>query len=404
MFENLGHGTIKRRPDEDASFGLDADDVEKETATPLPLLGEPSVNDLTKSPTRRRLSPDEERHLIVAAQSGDDSAMRKLIDHHVGWIKRVAKNRWFRSLWKLDQKATIDDLVGVGVAEFAQRVLTCKPQYALNTHCRKAVIGALADAVYVHRNVPGLGGVESRIQRFLRTHPGLDVEAIREKFPNLTDAEINREIADYVNLGIRPSKKSQLAGHGDSYSESGTGDDDGDYDQNGNFKSSGETKVDLDLPLLPISEWTRSASHHDKRDRYFSDGWWSKWNPPAPHTGSHISWEREDREEWLAPLLKVAHQEPQKFANDWRPQSGYVDENDYRGLGEGLSSLRSCAVKPPPKMPIGQDEKNSFWNSKYASLRHSNDFRSFDDQIAISIGAVEITTHSNDNDLEDIAA
>ena len=150
--------------------------------------------------------------MVAAAQAGDDRSMRELIDHHVGSIKRLAKNLWSRSLRKLDQKATIDDLVSVGVAEFAQRVLTWKPPYALNTHYRKAVIGALADAVYVHRNVPGLGGVESRIQRFLRTHPGLDIEAIRQKFPNLTDAEIDREIADYINLGIRTSKKSQLAG------------------------------------------------------------------------------------------------------------------------------------------------------------------------------------------------
>ena len=60
-------------------------------------------------------------------------------------------------------------------------------------------------------------------------------------------------------------------------------------------------------------------------------------------------------------------------------------------------------MKPPPKMPLGQDEKNSFWNSRYASLRHSNDRRSFDEQIAASIGAANITSPNIDNDFKQAA-
>jgi hypothetical protein len=98
MFENLEHGTIKRRPDEDASFGLDADDIGNETAKPLPRLGVPSVNNLAVSrPAPRKLERDDERRLIIAAQAGDDRAMRKLIDHHIAWIRYRARLRWYRS-------------------------------------------------------------------------------------------------------------------------------------------------------------------------------------------------------------------------------------------------------------------------------------------------------------------
>ena len=95
--------------------------------------------------------------------------------------------------------------------------------------------------------------------------------------------------------------------------------------------------------MLPVSDWTRTSSYHDKRDRYFSDGWWSKWSPPPIVPGNaYIGWERRKQQDRIAPLLKVAEPGVSKFTEQWRsqsaewhPQSGYVDENDYRGLGEG---------------------------------------------------------------------
>ena len=419
MFENLEYGTIKRRPDEDDAFGLDADDIEKETAKPLPRLGEPSVNNLARSRSAPRpLKRAEERRLILAAQAGDDRAMRTLIDHHIPWIRYQARLRWYRTISPDDPERAveIDDFVSVGVAEFAQQVKTWKPPYALNTHYQKAVIGALANAAYAYRNKPALGGMESDIQRFLRTHPGIDAEDVRQKFPDFSELEIEREIIAYINLGIRPSRKARTAGFGERYSEAGAGDDDGDYDQNGDFKSSGETNVDdLDFDSFfggPVSQWSRDARQHAKTDRYFSDQWWSVWNPPPP-----IGWERREQEELIAPLLKIAEREPLKITDQWRPQSGYVDENDYRGLGEGLSSQRSCAVKPPPPMPTGQaSPHSSYWNANYGVDRLLYDRRtlnlvpaitdplpSFEGAISASIGATDVTTPINDSELKKAA-
>jgi hypothetical protein len=417
MFENLEHGTIKRRPDDDASFGLDADDIEKETAKPLTRLGEPTVNNLARSRPGQRRQPgrEEERRLILAAQAGDDAAMRELIDDHIAWVRYHAGLRWYRTIGPGDAERaiTLDDFVSVGITEFAQRVKTWKPPYALNTHYRKAVIGALADFSYQYRNQPALGGLESDIQRFLRTHPGIDAEGVQAKFPALTKSEIEREITAYINLGIRPSRKARMAGFGDRYSEAGSGDDDGDYNADGKFKSSGETNADHLDPDSdfggPVSQWTRTSSHHDKRDRYFSDHWWSVWNPPPP-----VGWERREQEDRLAPLLKVAEREPLKITSEWRPQSGYVDENDYRGLGEGLSSLRSCAVKPPPPMPTGQaSPHSSYWNANYGVnrllYRSLNlvpavivQSSSYEDSLS-AICSVDITTPSNDNEFKQAA-
>jgi hypothetical protein len=255
--------------------------------------------------------------------------------------------------------------------------------------------------------------MESNIQRFLRTHPGVDVEDVRKKFPGLTDSEIEHEIIAYINLGIRPSRKARMAGFDERYSEAGTGDDDGDYDQNGDFKNSGETALDLiDVDLdSAISRWSQQARQHSKTDRYFSDGWWSVWNPPPP-----VGWERREQEERIAPLLKVAEREPLKITDQWRPQSGYVDENDYRGLGEGLSSQRSCAVKPPPPMPTGQASPNaSYWNTNYGVDRLlyarrslnilpaiTDPTPSFEGAISASIGAADLT-RITDNDFKKAA-
>jgi hypothetical protein len=411
MFENIDHGTIKRRADEDHAFGLDADDVEKETAKSLPILGKPSVNNLARSRSAPRpLKRAEERRLILAAQAGDDRAMRTLIDHHIPWVRYKAQLRWRQTIGPDDSERAIqtDDLVSVGVAEFAERVRTWRPPHALNTHYRKAVIGALANAAYAYRNGPALGGMESNVQRFLRTHPGIDAEGVRQEFPDLTESEIEGEIVAYINLGIRPSGKARLAGFGDRYSETGTGDDDGDHDADGDFKSGGETSVDDLDPVSdfggPVSKWSRGAAHHNKGDRYFSDHWWSVWTPPP-----RIGWERREQADRLAPLLKVADREPLN-ADQWRPQSGYVDENDFRGLGEGRSSLRSCAVKPPPPMPAGQASPLcSYWNAGYGIGRHLHKSINMVPDIAdpppssfeaaiVSIGATEITTTHSDID------
>jgi hypothetical protein len=51
------------------------------------------------------------------------------------------------------------------------------------------------------------------------------------------------------------------------------------------------------------------------------------------------------------------------FSKDWRPQTGWVDDTDYRGLGEGRRCVESCAVRPPPPIPQGQAPAViSYWN------------------------------------------
>jgi hypothetical protein len=378
------------------------DDVQETAKSALPT-APPSVNDLRKSPRKRNLAPEKERGLIVAAQAGDDKAMRKLIDHHIGWIRWQASLRW-QSVRRVDPSAdAMNDLVSVGIAEFARHVLTWKPPYALNTHYRKAVIGALADASYVHRNVAALGGMESDIQRFMRAHPNVtndpaEMKAFCRCFPNLTKSEFEFELNTYRNVVTS-----------ESYSEAGTGDDDGDGGHDPKAEEAFQTDKDADIDSADVSEaigqWTLTASRHDKRDRYFADGFWSVWNPPP-----HVGWERRELNDRLAPILKVADLELFKFAPEWRPQSGYVDENDYRGLGEGASSLRSCAVKSPPQMPVGQDDRESLWNYRPPSKRRSINpdgciphSAPFDEMIASTIGATDIATPSNDNEFKQAA-
>jgi hypothetical protein len=174
MFKNLEHGNIRHRPDEDQAFGLNTNHIE--TAEPLPLLGEPSVNNLAKSRPgqRQRPSAEEERRLLLAAQGGDERAKCRLVEHHVAWIRWRARLRWDRSgLDDAERAITFEDFVGVGLAEFSQQIQTWKPPHRLNTHCRKAIDGALADFSYRYRNKSALGGLESDIQRFLRTRPGI---------------------------------------------------------------------------------------------------------------------------------------------------------------------------------------------------------------------------------------
>ena len=381
MFENLEHGTIKRRPDDDASFGLDADDIEKETAKPLPRLGEPSINNLTVSRSApRRLARVEEQQLIAAAQTGDDRAMRKLIDHHIAWIRYQARLRWCRTIGPNDPEHAIeiDDLVSVGVAKFAERIKTWKPPHALNSHYRKAVIGPLADAAYAYRNKPALGGMESDIQRFLRTHPGIDAEHLRQKFPDFTELEIEREITAYINLGIRPSRKARMAGFGERYSETGTGDDDGDYDQNSDFKSTGETVFDGnpdDLTGGPVSQWSRRASYHNKIDRY-------PWS--FPRIVQQIGWERRELEDRLASIIKVADQEPITI----KPLRPIGRPGQHEAVnGSAIESLFNVLAKS--KTPAD-------WHAYFRG-------RSFDDQIAASIGATEIEPTSDDIDFRKAA-
>jgi hypothetical protein len=346
--------------------------------------------------------------LIVAAQAGDDKAMRRLIDAHVRWIKYHAGLRWDRSVRRNDPSAiAIDDLVSVGIAEFARHVHTWKPPHSLNTHYRKAVIGALADAAHWHRNIAGLGGMESDIQRFLRSHLNLEIEEVQEfcrRFPNVTLSEFEFELNTYRNIVTS-----------ETYSEAGDGDDDSDGSGDPKKDEAFQTDIDADLDSASVAdvigEWTLTASRHDKRNRYFADGWWSVWNPPP-----QVGWERRDLNDRLAPIIKVAEREPLKITDQWRPQSGYVDENDYRGLGEGLSSQRSCAVKPPPPMPTGQASPYaSYWNASYGVDRLLYARRSlnllpldppnpFDAAISSSIGATNITTSNDNDDLQDIAA
>jgi hypothetical protein len=225
----------------------------------------------------------------------------------------------------------VDDLVSVGVAEFARHVLTWKPRHSLNTHYRKAVIGALADAAYFHRNALALGEMESDSQRFLRTHPHLEtgelLEGLRRQFPDLTQSEFEHELNTYRNLCIC-----------DGYSETATGDDDGDYDQNGDFKSAGETVVNGDPDDLtggPVSQWSRRASHHDKLDRY-------PWS--FPRIVLPIGWERRELEDRLAPIIKVTDQEPITIKRLGPPIGPGQDEAEYRSANESQKDIMSkCA-------------------------------------------------------------
>ena len=257
----LGADILSREPDN--NFGLSDEDDDKETARALPRLGGPSRNDLT--PRRKPpplLSADVEAALIVAAQAGDGAAGHRLFLHHEEWARVEARKRWWRATSHRvneERALSLDDFVAVALEAFWESVRRWKPGFMLNTFYRKAIRGALSDIAHDWRNAPGIQ-IDSRAQRYIRSHPDVGMLELHEKFPSLSRFELDFE--------LNASHEIWKPTH---YSEVGNADDDGEYAHDGDYKDSGETNFVGDpWGYLggPVSEWSRQQAslHHRLRE------------------------------------------------------------------------------------------------------------------------------------------
>jgi hypothetical protein len=136
---------------------------------------------------------------------------------HVAWVRAEAKKRWdklnpprklassknvpaqhWRSAIDLnpprpEETVTFEDFVAEGLRALAEATKGYKRRgNGLNAYAREFVRGALADAATDWRNKSGLQ-MDSRLQRFIRSHPFWRPEWIQEKFPQYTIARIEHE-------------------------------------------------------------------------------------------------------------------------------------------------------------------------------------------------------------------
>jgi hypothetical protein len=244
-------------------FGLDPHDHQpKETAKSLPRLGDPSRNNLAvpiKGPPP--LTADVEAELIVAAQSGNEAAKRRLLEHHEGWLRSAALKRWsIANSGRSNPDSQVEDFVSTALASFWASVLRWEPGHRLNTCYRAAITGALSDLARAWRNAPGLM-METEVARYISARPSLwdrdsvDFDAavieLRKKFPKLSDAAVEFELNAATQ--VRYAK---------SYTEVGNVDDDGDHNADGEFKGAPAMVVGSvrGYEGAAISEWSRSQS------------------------------------------------------------------------------------------------------------------------------------------------
>jgi hypothetical protein len=158
-----------------------------------------------RSPRLPNLDAEEETRLVLAAQSGDQQAAKKLLEHFHGWIRHVAWKPWLR-LQKRNFKAdiisspqrerseTIDDYVGAGILAFWESVDTWKPgRNGLFAYAVKHVYGAISNVVWA-RKATGFKD-ESNLARFIRAHPYEPLAAFKKFFGKYKPFQVYQEIA-----------------------------------------------------------------------------------------------------------------------------------------------------------------------------------------------------------------
>jgi hypothetical protein len=94
-----------------------------------------------------------------------------------------------------------DDLVAEGLLALSEAIARCRPgsNNGLNAFARHHVMGAISDAAANWRNSPGLK-MESRIQRFIRSHPYSSAEELQQKFPSYSISELEDELERAKNV------------------------------------------------------------------------------------------------------------------------------------------------------------------------------------------------------------
>src|SRR5262249_31825330 len=208
------HSPYRRKIDPDSYFGPKPEGIPASrkawfrtvlwtnpTPKPLPRTGPPNLN-VVSDIRPRQLSAKEEGTLIELAQAGDARAARELVLAHSLFIRGKAGKKWSKlnrttgqAPPRRDRAVEHDDLVASGLLALAQAIGNYEPskKNKLNAFARKGINGAIADTVRDWGNAPGLSGMDSRIQRFIRSHPYWPADWIRMKFPNFSLERIEWE-------------------------------------------------------------------------------------------------------------------------------------------------------------------------------------------------------------------
>jgi len=215
-------------PDKYFVTSKDLDEEADYEAKPLPRLGEPSINNLAISRPAfvacgqcgHRYSykapwcpscggvATEEAELLRTAQ------YREVVLRHIPWIRAQALKRWDtlnprRNMGtssaiascgaidllppKQERAIQFNDFVDACVEALWEAITRWRPSNnKLNAFARKFILGALSDIAADWRNKPGLQ-MDSRIQRFRRSHPYWAPKWIQERFPHYSIQRIEDE-------------------------------------------------------------------------------------------------------------------------------------------------------------------------------------------------------------------
>ena len=214
--------------------------------------------------------------------------------------------------------------------------------------------GAIQDYRRNARNGAGFTGVDTRIQRYLRTRRRWDLpaEAIQEKFPDYTLREIEQERADCRAL-FKP-----IVGLHDHYNHhGGVGggvrlEDGNTTDVNGEAQptSDGVHRAREEKDPKAVSEYSRRVTRVGLLERLET----KQYRRCFPHQAR-----TNDDRPYPLPVAQRPELLPHvMFPADWRPTSGFVDER--------YPERVTGAVRPPPPMPIGQEvnARASLWNAR----------------------------------------
>jgi hypothetical protein len=239
--------------------------------------------------------------------------------------------------------------------------------------------------------------METRVQRFIRSHPYWAAEWIKGKFPSKSIEEIERE----QNFAFDIWKPT-------TYFEIAIVDDDGEYDEDG-FKSSGETQyIGPTTGYAPMSEWTRRRAAGMARLIEYKD--WVHGEQSGSIWADRVTAEVERRivgrlhrmgrrsfAQWLVDRKSTCPPFKESFPS-WTPPAVIR-----------VSSVRHVAPLPGP----AQATEDSYWNIPHCRKgillkRSLNLFEpappstqptSFDAAIGDTIGATIVANDNSDNDL-----
>jgi hypothetical protein len=308
------------------------------------------------------LARELETKLILAAQKGDKIAGDTLIRQHEFWIRYHIRHR---------RHPDHRDEYQIGLLALWRAILNWKPGYGgLNAYLRLYFMGAIKDFRTDERNGAGFG--LSRIQRYLRVQGRWrhSAEQIQNDYPVWHQKHYGKPLRrSYTLRDIEEEKAATrmlfkpVVGLHDQYNHH-AGTTGGPY-----FKDENDG----------------DAKDIDGKPKATSDGVRRQREEKSPESVS-VHTRRATKVRWLESLKTEQFSKewkrgryallrgwaPVEFPVMWgrdrlptgRARSGFVDDKDVRGFGEGLRCVESCAVRPPLPMPIEQEPnaRASLWN------------------------------------------